>query len=106
MIPFPQMSDDQAVTSVSLLQRAKVQDQLAWAKLVALYQPLVLHWCRRGGAEGAEGQDVAQEVFLAASTAKQSSPVVGHRTYWYPARTLIDRRQSFRNASHGRPSCG
>ncbi len=58
---------DKALTSLSLLQRAKVNDQLAWAKLVALYQPLVLHWCRRGGAQGAEGQDVAQEVFLAAS---------------------------------------
>jgi RNA polymerase sigma-70 factor (ECF subfamily) len=58
---------DEALTSLSLLQRAKVHDQLAWAKLVALYQPLVLHWCRRGGAQAAEGQDVAQEVFLAAS---------------------------------------
>jgi RNA polymerase sigma-70 factor (ECF subfamily) len=44
-----------------------VHDQLAWAKLVALYEPLVLHWCRRGGAQAAEGQDVAQDVFLAAS---------------------------------------
>jgi RNA polymerase sigma-70 factor (ECF subfamily) len=58
---------DQALTSLSLLQRARVHDQLAWAKLVALYEPLVLHWCRRGGAQGAEAQDVAQEVFLAAS---------------------------------------
>ena len=67
MITFRAMSDDRAVTSVSLLQRAKVHDQLAWQKLVALYQPLVLHWCRRGGAREVEGQDVAQEVFLAAS---------------------------------------
>jgi RNA polymerase sigma-70 factor (ECF subfamily) len=57
------------VTSHSLLQRARVRDQVAWARLVSLYQPLVLHWCRRGGASDAEAQDVAQEVFLAAATA-------------------------------------
>jgi RNA polymerase sigma-70 factor (ECF subfamily) len=62
------MSDPQ-VTSLSLLQRARVRDQLAWARLVSLYQPLVLHWCRRGGAADPEAHDVAQEVFLAAATA-------------------------------------
>ena len=60
---------DPHVTSLSLLQRARVRDQIAWAKLVSLYQPLVLHWCRRGGAPDPEAQDVAQEVFLAAATA-------------------------------------
>jgi RNA polymerase sigma-70 factor (ECF subfamily) len=62
------MADNES-TSLSLLQRARVHDQIAWTKLVALYEPLVLHWCRRGGARETEARDVAQEVFLATSTA-------------------------------------
>jgi len=62
------MAADEQVTSLSLLQRARVRDDLAWAKLVSLYEPLILQWCRRGGTLGAEAHDVAQEVFLAAAT--------------------------------------
>ena len=34
-------------TSLSLLQRARANDQQAWARLTALYRPLVLFWCRQ-----------------------------------------------------------
>jgi RNA polymerase sigma-70 factor (ECF subfamily) len=53
------------VTSLSLLQRVRVRDAPAWRRLVALYRPLVCHWCQRGGVRPADVDDVAQEVFLA-----------------------------------------
>src|SRR5437868_814948 len=53
------------VTSLSLLQRVRVRDALAWERLVALYRPLVLSWCQRGGARREDADDLAQEVFLA-----------------------------------------
>ena len=34
-------------TSRSLLIRARANDAEAWDRLVALYAPLVMHWCRR-----------------------------------------------------------
>jgi RNA polymerase sigma-70 factor, ECF subfamily len=53
------------VTSLSLLQRVRVREALAWERLLRLYRPLVLHWCLRGGARTEDADDVAQEVFLA-----------------------------------------
>ncbi len=55
------------VTSLSLLERARLRDGPSWLRLVALYGPLVEHWCRRGGAREGDVADVAQEVFLAIS---------------------------------------
>jgi RNA polymerase sigma-70 factor (ECF subfamily) len=52
-------------TSLSLLQRARANDQQAWARLTALYRPLVLFWCRRAGCPNTEADDVVQEVFAA-----------------------------------------
>jgi RNA polymerase sigma-70 factor (ECF subfamily) len=56
------------VTPLSLLERARHHDPLAWERLVALYRPLVLFWCCRGGMQGADAEDVSQEVFAAAAT--------------------------------------
>jgi RNA polymerase sigma-70 factor, ECF subfamily len=53
------------LTSLSLLQRARANDQHAWARLTALYRPLVLFWCRQARCPDAEAEDVAQEVFAA-----------------------------------------
>src|SRR5688572_12597478 len=60
------MPDDN-VTSLSLLERVRAEDQGAWEKLVRLYGPLVFHWCRRGGANDEDSHDVVQEVFIAVS---------------------------------------
>ncbi len=35
----------------------------AWERLVALYGPLVLHWCRGRGLQGSDAADVFQDVF-------------------------------------------
>ncbi len=52
-------------TSISLLQRAKSDDQEAWQRLVRLYGPLVYGWCRRAGLSEDDVADVFQEVFRA-----------------------------------------
>ena len=55
------------VTSLSLLQKARANDQDAWRRLIHLYRPLVLFWASRGGLRADDAEDVAQEVFQAAS---------------------------------------
>ncbi|HZY90628.1 MAG TPA: sigma-70 family RNA polymerase sigma factor [Gemmataceae bacterium] len=54
-------------TSLGLLERARRREPQAWERLVALYRPLVLFWCKRAGARGADAEDVSQEVFAAAA---------------------------------------
>jgi RNA polymerase sigma-70 factor (ECF subfamily) len=56
-------------TPLTLLERVRANDPEAWARLVALYRPLVLSWCTRAGVHAADAEDVAQEVFLAAAHA-------------------------------------
>jgi RNA polymerase sigma-70 factor (ECF subfamily) len=56
------------VTSLSLLQRIRNGDASGWQRVVELYTPLVYYWCQRWGVEGADADDVLQEVFQAAAT--------------------------------------
>src|SRR3954469_20967737 len=55
------------LTSLSLLARARANDQDAWARLTSLYRPLVAFWCRRAHCPAEEVEDVTQEVFAAAA---------------------------------------
>jgi RNA polymerase sigma-70 factor (ECF subfamily) len=68
------MSDDRPIpdnegarastgTSRSLLDAARVHNPEAWERLVALYAPLVLHWCRASGLPEDDAADVFQDVF-------------------------------------------
>ena len=52
-------------TSRSLLERVRADDADAWDRLVALYAPLVLHWCRGWALPEQDAPDVFQEVFRA-----------------------------------------
>ena len=52
-------------TSSSLLDRVKVRDEAAWQRLVRVYGPLVLYWCRCAGVQRADRVDVCQDVFKA-----------------------------------------
>ncbi|HJT78637.1 MAG TPA: sigma-70 family RNA polymerase sigma factor [Gemmataceae bacterium] len=61
-------SPSPAATSRSLLDRARADDAAAWDRLVGLYAPLVLHWCRRWGLREEDAADVFQEVFQAVAT--------------------------------------
>lgn len=54
-------------TSMSLLQRARSNDQEAWHQIVHLYGPLVHRWCRRSNLQDDDLADVFQETFRSVS---------------------------------------
>lgn len=51
-------------TSLTLLHTLRVNphDESAWARFLARYQPLILHWCRQRGLQENDAADVAQDV--------------------------------------------
>lgn len=55
-------------TSMSLLQRARSNDQEAWNQIVHLYGPLVQKWCRQAGLQDDDLSDIFQETFRAVSS--------------------------------------
>jgi RNA polymerase sigma-70 factor (ECF subfamily) len=55
-------------SSLSLLARVKANDPAAWDRLVTLYAPVVLGWCRRWDLQEQDAADVFQEVFSAVAT--------------------------------------
>lgn len=52
-------------TNLSLLERARSRDELAWCELVDLYSPLVIKWCGRLRIGPDATADCLQEVFSA-----------------------------------------
>src|SRR5713101_1428690 len=54
-----------SATSRSLLAGVQADEPDAWERLVTLYAPLVLHWCRGSGLQGQDTADIFQEVFRA-----------------------------------------
>jgi RNA polymerase sigma-70 factor (ECF subfamily) len=54
-------------TSPSLLQRARDKDSDAWQRIVQLYAPLVVHWCRKATLPASDIDDVVQDIFLSVS---------------------------------------
>src|SRR5947207_2792534 len=58
-------SRSSSATSRSLLARVQADEPDAWERLVHLYAPLVLHWCRGRGLQDQDVADVFQEVFQA-----------------------------------------
>lgn len=55
-------------TSVDLLDRARRRERDAWDRLISLYSPLVEYWCHLWGVNGADAEDVRQDVFQSVST--------------------------------------
>jgi RNA polymerase sigma-70 factor (ECF subfamily) len=58
-------SQPSSATSRSLLARVQAEDPQAWERLVSLYAPLVLDWCRVKGLQDEDVADIFQEVFRA-----------------------------------------
>ena len=50
-------------TSRGLIEAARVHDPAAWERMVTLYAPLVLFWCRQWGLREEDAADVFQDVF-------------------------------------------
>jgi len=59
--------NEKSATSLTLLERIRAGDSSGWRNVVDLYSPLVHYWCHRWGIDQADADDVAQEVFQAAS---------------------------------------
>lgn len=57
---------DENLTSMTLLNQIRSGDQIAWHRLNRIYRPLIVYWCRKGGATRV-ADDLAQEVLLAVS---------------------------------------
>ena len=55
-------------TSLTLLLRAKAREPEAWQRLVTLYSPLVIYWCRQTKLPESDLPDVVQEVFAAVAS--------------------------------------
>jgi RNA polymerase sigma-70 factor (ECF subfamily) len=70
MQPSENASAERAATSTSrsLLARLQANDPGAWDRLIALYAPLVWHWCRGMNLPGQDSADVFQEVWRAVAT--------------------------------------
>src|SRR5262245_19063699 len=54
-----------SATSRSLLARVQADEPEAWERLMNLYAPLVLRWCRGTGMQDQDVADVFQDVFQA-----------------------------------------
>jgi RNA polymerase sigma-70 factor (ECF subfamily) len=65
MQPGESAAEERASTSRSLLARVHANDPAAWDRLVALYAPLIWHWCRKLNLPHQDIADVFQEVFKA-----------------------------------------
>lgn len=52
-----------SASASTLIQKLKCRDEAAWQRLVDLYQPLLLAWCRHYGIDANHAADVVQEVF-------------------------------------------
>lgn len=50
---------------MSLLQRVRRLEPVAWERLCLLYGPIVYGWCRRAGLQDSDAHDTIQEVFRA-----------------------------------------
>ena len=67
-MPAPKDDPNPAqLTSLSLLHRVRSRDEAAWGQMYRLYKPFVLYWSTRWGVRNEDADDVAQEVFRAAS---------------------------------------
>jgi RNA polymerase sigma-70 factor (ECF subfamily) len=51
-------------TSLSLLERLRAdpRDDAAWGEFAGRYRPKIFHWCREGGLQEADSEDVTQIV--------------------------------------------
>lgn len=96
-------------TSRSLIGRVRAGEAPAWDRLVALYSPLVGHWCRKAGLQPEDCADVSQEVFRAVSSGierfRKSRPEDTFRG-WLRTVTLSKIRDHFRASAAEPPGVG
>jgi len=74
-------------TSSSLLERVRLHDEEAWARLVAVYGPVIYRWARQGALQPADAADLVQEVFASVARHlgqfRKSGPADSFRGWLY-----------------------
>ena len=89
-------------TPPSLLERVRQPaDQEAWARLVALYTPLICYWARRVGLQDQDAVDLAQDVFTVLVRKLPEFKYDRHKSFrgWLRAITLNKWREKLRRES-------
>jgi RNA polymerase sigma-70 factor (ECF subfamily) len=91
-------------TNLSLLHRATAGDEAAWAKLVALYQPLIFGWLQRHSVHPQEAADLTQEVLVVVVRELSSFAHAGHPgSFRGWLRTItVNRARAFLRGAAGR----
>jgi RNA polymerase sigma-70 factor (ECF subfamily) len=90
-------------TSRTLISCLKANDPEGWRRLVKLYSPLVMHWCRKRNLQDADLADVFQDVFLAVAKGMASfRKERPHDTFRGWLRTIVERKiaDHFRRLGH------
>jgi RNA polymerase sigma-70 factor, ECF subfamily len=96
-------------TNLSLLQRATVGDEAAWAKMVALYQPLIYGWLHRHSVPRQEAADLTQEVLVVVVRELRDFVHAGHPGSfrgWLRAITVNRARAFLRGTALDRAAAG
>src|SRR5438067_13888376 len=96
-------------TSRGLIERAREHDPRAWERMVALYAPLVLFWCRQWGLREDDAADVFQEVFQAVAAhlaGFRREPTGGTFRGWLRAITRNKVNDTFRRRHREPPGVG
>ncbi len=57
------MSGDDPSTSLSMLERVRLNEADAWQRMCRVYGPLVYRWARIAGLQDSDAADVGQDVF-------------------------------------------
>jgi RNA polymerase sigma-70 factor (ECF subfamily) len=95
-------------TSASLLDQVKQGDAAGWQRLMALYRPLLLWWCRNRGVVREDAEDVVQEVLTTVLTriGEFERQRQGGFRAWLKAITRFKLLEHFKEARHQPAAAG
>ncbi len=95
-------------TSVSLLRRLQAPDhEAAWRRFVELYAPLIFHWGKNHGLNGADAADLVQEVLAILVTKLPEFQYDPQRRFRGWLRTVtLNKANSFHRKNAGLPRSG
>ena len=81
-------------TSLTLLQKLRIQDPDGWERYTKLYLPLLYKWLKNMGISEEDAQDICQEVFINTYTSLSSFEHHGKGSFRKWLRTIVNRRIS------------
>jgi RNA polymerase sigma-70 factor (ECF subfamily) len=81
-------------TSLTLLQKLRIQDPDGWECYTKLYLPLLYKWLKNVGIGEEDAQDICQEIFINTYTSLSSFEHHGAGSFRRWLRTIVNRRIS------------